>query len=493
MRTRTVTARSAALVLAASLVLAACGDDDGSDEAAGDGPEAQNVAAGSTLDSTWPLTGLPVTGDDEAAQEHPVMVLKMDNTYASSPQVGLGEADLVVEELVEGGMTRLAAFYYSEIPSDVGPVRSMRASDIGIVSPVARRDGHLGRGPGDHQPDRGRGHPVLRRGRQGLLPRLRPQRSLQPVHRHVRDRDAGRPGRASSGRPTTCRGATRTTSRRASPRRTLAANFSGGHTTNWRFEGGTYVNENTYAGAGDEFPADTVLVLRVKVGDAGYRDPAGNPVPETQLTGKGQALIFHDGRLVRGAVDQGRPGRTDQAGDQGRRADRPGGSHVDRAGAVRRRQRHLREVAASSALVELDLVRGQRVGQPDTGVGQRPEAGDDEADRGLHPVGGLLGVVGGGDGLARPTTSRRRRSARRSAASPRRAPTRRRRAPSGRCRGRWRRSSAPPARGTARSRAPRAPPGSRSGGSAAPGPPRGTRAGPRGPSPTGPACPSAPC
>ena len=64
------------------------------------------------------------------------MVLKMDNTYASSPQVGLGEADMVVEELVEGGSTRLAAFYYSQIPGDVGPVRSMRASDIGIVSPV---------------------------------------------------------------------------------------------------------------------------------------------------------------------------------------------------------------------------------------------------------------------------------------------------------------------------------------------------------------------
>ncbi len=84
------------------------------------------------------------------------------------------------------------------------------------------------------------------------------------------------------------------------PARTLAASFSGGHTTNWRFEGGKYVNENTYAGAGDEFPADTVLVLRVKVGDAGYRDPAGNPVPETQFTGKGQAMIFHGGRLVRG-------------------------------------------------------------------------------------------------------------------------------------------------------------------------------------------------
>ncbi len=66
----------------------------------------------------------------------------MDNTDASAPQLGLGSADMVVEELVEGGLTRLAAFFYSELPGDVGPVRSMRASDIGIVSPVDAPDRH---------------------------------------------------------------------------------------------------------------------------------------------------------------------------------------------------------------------------------------------------------------------------------------------------------------------------------------------------------------
>ncbi len=43
-----------------------------------------------------------------------------------------------------------------------------------------------------------------------------------------------------------------------------------------------------------------MLVLRVKVGDAGYLDPAGNRVPETKFTGKGEAMLFHDGSLVRG-------------------------------------------------------------------------------------------------------------------------------------------------------------------------------------------------
>jgi Protein of unknown function (DUF3048) C-terminal domain len=41
-------------------------------------------------------------------------------------------------------------------------------------------------------------------------------------------------------------------------------------------------------------------VLRVKVGLAGYRDPAGYPVPETKFEGKGEAMLFHDGRMVKG-------------------------------------------------------------------------------------------------------------------------------------------------------------------------------------------------
>jgi hypothetical protein len=40
-------------------------------------------------------------------------------------------------------------------------------------------------------------------------------------------------------------------------------------------------------------------VLRVKEGDAGYLDPAGNPVPRTLLFGQGAALLFHDGRVVK--------------------------------------------------------------------------------------------------------------------------------------------------------------------------------------------------
>lgn len=284
------------VLLSSGLLLAGCGG--GSDSEDDTAPAAQQVAGAEEVASTWPLTGLPVEGDDDAAQTHPVLVTKMDNTYSSSPQIGLGSADLVVEELVEGGLTRLAAFYYSELPDNVGPVRSMRASDIGIVAPADATVVTSGAAGKTIARIDDAGIPFYQEGDTGFSrdsSRSAPYNLFANLETVAEDAetDAARPqdylpwGSAEdfpSGQPA----------------KKIAASFGGSHTTNWTFDGKGYVNENSYADAGDEFPADTVLVLRVQVGDAGYLDPAGNPVPETKLEGKGEALIFHDGRLVRG-------------------------------------------------------------------------------------------------------------------------------------------------------------------------------------------------
>lgn len=64
----------------------------------------------------------------------PVLVVKVDDTAQAHPQIGLDKADLVYIEQVEGGLTRLAAVFSSQIPAQVGPVRSARISDIDILS-----------------------------------------------------------------------------------------------------------------------------------------------------------------------------------------------------------------------------------------------------------------------------------------------------------------------------------------------------------------------
>ena len=286
---------SAAALVATSLVLAGCGGDD--ESPAGE-PESQKVAAGATLDSTWPLTGLPVKGDDSAAQDHPVLVVKMDNTASSAPQLGLGKADLVVEELVEGGLTRLAAFYYSKVPGDVGPVRSMRASDIGIVAPADASVVTSGAAGQTIARIKGAGISFFQEGAPGFF---RASGRSAPYNLMANLTDVAASIDGDEARPDDyLPWGDEKDLPKGQAAKTIAASFSGGHTTNWVFGKGGYVNENTHAAAGDEFPADNVLVLRVQVGDAGYLDPGGNRVPETKLTGQGQAMLFHGGRLVRG-------------------------------------------------------------------------------------------------------------------------------------------------------------------------------------------------
>ena len=68
----------------------------------------------------------------------PILVVKIDDTRAAHPQAGLEDADLVYIEQVEGGLTRLAAVFSSEIPAVIGPVRSARISDIEILEQFGR-------------------------------------------------------------------------------------------------------------------------------------------------------------------------------------------------------------------------------------------------------------------------------------------------------------------------------------------------------------------
>ncbi|WP_063798431.1 DUF3048 domain-containing protein [Nocardia sp. NRRL S-836] len=62
-----------------------------------------------------------------------VYVVKIDNATAARPQTGLGSADVVYVEPVEGGLTRFAAVYSSP-PEVVGPVRSARETDLDLLT-----------------------------------------------------------------------------------------------------------------------------------------------------------------------------------------------------------------------------------------------------------------------------------------------------------------------------------------------------------------------
>lgn len=69
----------------------------------------------------------PFTGifEEEENMQRPILVT-INNHPLARPQSGISEADIVYEFIAEGNVTRLLAVFQSELPEQVGPVRSAR-------------------------------------------------------------------------------------------------------------------------------------------------------------------------------------------------------------------------------------------------------------------------------------------------------------------------------------------------------------------------------
>lgn len=123
-----------ALGAVAALVLTGCSSDstDGGGDAGSGGASSSGGEAVVSDATVAALTGEPI---EAGSLSRPALSAKVDNHPSARPQVGLDEADIVFEELVEGGMTRYLAVWHSKLPAEIGPVRSVRPMDPEIVSP----------------------------------------------------------------------------------------------------------------------------------------------------------------------------------------------------------------------------------------------------------------------------------------------------------------------------------------------------------------------
>jgi hypothetical protein len=124
---KTSTVSISSLALAA--VLSGC---------AGGSPIALPTQAPEPVYVTAPLTGMQYedTTPEALQLKKPSVACKIDNgSEAPRPQSGLNSTDIVFDEMVEGGLTRLVAIWHSTMPDAVGPVRSIRPMDPDILSP----------------------------------------------------------------------------------------------------------------------------------------------------------------------------------------------------------------------------------------------------------------------------------------------------------------------------------------------------------------------
>lgn len=93
-----------------------------------------------------PLTGEAME-EPEKALRRP-LVVKIGNDKRSRPQSGLHKADIVVEHLTEGGITRLDAVYLCQDFEKIAPVRSARLIDIPLAYLFDGIVAHAGASPG---------------------------------------------------------------------------------------------------------------------------------------------------------------------------------------------------------------------------------------------------------------------------------------------------------------------------------------------------------
>jgi hypothetical protein len=299
MRTSRALVRAIVPLALGSVLLTGCGggSKDSSDSASSPAAGASDTPAAPVTPTTWPLTGLEAA-DGASETKHSVYIAKIDNTYDSRPQYGIGQADLVTQELVEGGITRLAVFFYSKLPDKVGPIRSMRLTDIGVAKPLNAKLVTSGAAAVTLNGLNKAGvkfidmnNPNVRRVLDGTHDTLHSvQANLSKLASSSTQTQATRPedffqwGTDADFQGTGV----------ATTVNTKIGSAPGSNDV-WKYTAGKYVLQNSYMDKASVYNPDTVIAITVKTSLAPYKDPAGNPVPVTHFEGSGKAVIFHGG------------------------------------------------------------------------------------------------------------------------------------------------------------------------------------------------------
>ncbi len=254
----------------------------------------------------WPLTGLIVEEDNPPA---PILAVKIDNSITSRPQDGLESADLVFDIPVEGGISRLLAFFQSKLPAEIGPVRSVREVDPKLLAPfgafvaysggtapvvasvldVAFDLGHpaLGNRAYRRAPDRPAPYDLM----------LDPEAALNVV-----DGPVGAGGSwLSFGDPGVGQPA-RTVEIESSARHQVTYGYSAADGGYLRF----HDSQPHEVASGVQVVATNLVVVVVEQLETGRTDSSGAPVPDFDVLGSGEAVVFREGTATVGRWERGR-------------------------------------------------------------------------------------------------------------------------------------------------------------------------------------------
>ncbi|WP_225752925.1 DUF3048 domain-containing protein [Actinotalea sp. Marseille-Q4924] len=303
----------AALLAVAGLALAAC--SSAAPVAEPEVPEPVTVtptvepsraaAPEPVVPTVWPLTGVQTA---EVANR-PAVAVKVENTTVARPQSGLEAADVVWETIVEFEVSRLVAVYHSQVPEEVGPIRSVRPMDPLIVAPLRGLLAYSGGQPGILAEVRGSGVQSIShdQGAPGMYRvgfRSAPHNVYGTMSRWLEIADAEHSAPPAEQFAFALRPELATATASGSPASTLSFSLSAQSRPSWSWDGasGTWLRSEGSAPAtsasGGRLSAVNVVSVTAPHPNSPFGAQGGAPVPTYGLVGEGEAVVATGGRTV---------------------------------------------------------------------------------------------------------------------------------------------------------------------------------------------------
>lgn len=255
----------------------------------------------------FPLTGLPSNGDPKA--KRPAIVVKIDNSPEARPQYGIEAADIYLEEKVEGGITRIISIFQSADSNSVGPVRSLRSTDIYALEPMG---GGVITFSGGIQPfkdmlGRTHLHEFSEDTKPGVFSRMRGRPYVHSLTTSTTQIRTQMPADAPSPRPffSYAKPGAALTGAGVVPASSISVKVSNATTIGWTWDAQAKVMKRSINGGPHNLTSGQIAVQNAVVQfidyrGTPYRDRANTVVDEGVLVGEGDVWVFSGGQLVKG-------------------------------------------------------------------------------------------------------------------------------------------------------------------------------------------------
>jgi hypothetical protein len=295
--------RGLCVLAAVALALAGCGGSKAGKVATKSAPSSHVSTTQAPPPPVFPLTGLPTNGPPAT---RPALSIKVDNISNALPQVGLNNADIVTEALVEGGITRLFATFQSQDAAVVGPIRSARPVDADLLDQLGGGlFAYSGAAPGEIAPTEDHGHATLLSNDAGVPAFYRDHSRSAPHNVFASTADLYAAGAEAGDHSPPPPALYRFGGLTGRPPATTVDIPMGQFTdVGWHWTGSLYERDQNGApdvlDDGAPISAVNVLMMSVGIEGSGVFDVTGVQDPLVVVIGQGPAWLMRDGQLVEG-------------------------------------------------------------------------------------------------------------------------------------------------------------------------------------------------